>query len=150
MIFREVSIGTLHGNIISGACPWCNIEAVRVGRTAAYPGALALVPPESPALHLWENYMPEVDDGQDPGSDVEEEAPTNGFDAAVNAVINKGIQLRTSAEAVESGIRALALTSKAAKRLEPFKGVSVYVQMFPGREKRNIHTHTNVTKSASN
>ena len=103
-----------------------------------YPGALAKVPRTSPARVLWETYVaPEVkEDVDEASSDSGEEAPapvaSNKFDEHVNSVIAQGIKMRTSAEAIASGQRAARAPTKAAKKKEPFKGVSVYHTLFPG------------------
>jgi hypothetical protein len=104
----------------------------------AYPGALALVPKDSPARALWATYQPgdPLDEERSTDSDEKEEAAptanTNQFNAHVAAVMANGIQRNTTALAIASGKRALRLTTKKAKKKEPFFAVSVYATMFPG------------------
>ena len=136
-----------NNNISVGACPWCTIEGVRVGKTTAYPGALALVGPESPARYLWRTYTPGLPVIDEDESADEDEDHTTGkqaakYNAHVDALITKGIRLRTTAEALASGKRSLRLATKNLKKKEPFMGVSVYEKLFPGNAKTPSHTRT--------
>lgn len=132
----------------AGACPWCNIEGIRVGKTTAYPGAQALVAANSPARVLWKTYKPDPPEAEEvqPSSDSDAEekhAPVakNKFDAHVNSIIAKGINQRTSAEAIASGQRAARLLTKKAIKKEAFKGESVYSSLFPGTTQSIIQYH---------
>lgn len=107
-----------------------------MGKTAAYPGALSLVPEDSPARTLWKAYEPPDPIPEETESEEEEASPVNKqaavYDKHVNSVIQEGIRLRTTAEAYASGIRCARMTRKKDKKTEPFKGVSVYHKLFPG------------------
>ena len=121
-----------------GACPWCGVLGIWTGKTTVYPSALALVPEDSPARVLWATYRPEDPPEEEISTDSEEKddtvapARTNKFNAHVAAVMANGIQRNTTAMAIASGNRALRLTTKKAKKKEPFFGVSVYATLFPG------------------
>ena len=69
-------------------------------------------------------------------SGLEEKEPpapsSNKFDSHVNAIIKKGIQMRTSTQALASALRAQRLPAKKAKKKEAFKKTSVYQTLFPG------------------
>jgi hypothetical protein len=120
-----------------GACPWCNLEGIRCGRTTAYPSALALVPARSPARALWKNYKPGAPIDESESSDTDDEqAPANNtgaaFDCHVEAIMKKGIAANTSAGALASGTRAARMATKTQRKREPFYGVSVYSALFEG------------------
>ena len=97
-----------------------------------YPGAVALVDAGSPAGVLWRTYTPPPvpDDEKVPVSDKPTLASL--YDAHVNKLIADGIHLRSSAEALASGIRGERSRTKVGKKLEPFPGVSIYCKLFPG------------------
>ena len=120
-----------------GACPWCNLEGIRCGKTTVYPSALALVNSRSAARGLWASYKPGLPVNESDSSDAEEEkvpASQSGksFDAHVEATIKKGIKANTSAGALASGKKAAKIASKRLRKLEPFFGVSVYCELFQG------------------
>ena len=98
-----------------------------------------MVPVTSPAMVLWDTaYVAVVhdDDASSSDSGLEEKEPpassSNKFDAHVNAIIKKGIQMRTSTQALASALRAQRLPTKKAKKKEAFKKTSVYQRLFPG------------------
>ena len=97
-----------------------------------------MVPVTSPAMVLWDTaYVAVVhdDDASSSDSGLEEKEPpapsSNKFDAHVNA-IKKGIQMRTSTQALASALRAQRLPTKKTKKKEAFKKTSVYQTLFPG------------------
>ena len=101
-----------------------------------------MVPVTSPAMVLWDTaYVAVVhddddDDASSSDSGLEEKEPpapsSNEFDSHVNAIIKKGIQMRTSTQALASALRAQRLPTKKAKKKEAFKKTSVYQTLFPG------------------
>ena len=119
-------------SIVAGACPWCDLVGFWGGTTMHYPGAVALVDAGSPAAVLWRTYTPPPvpDDEKVPVSDKPTLASL--YDAHVNKLIADGIHLRSSAEALASGIRGERCRTKVGKKLEPFPGVSIYCKLFPG------------------
>ena len=123
----------------AGACPWCDVLGVWIGNTTVYPGALALVPTGSSPRKLWETYQPGEPINDEASSDSEgkdeDSAPPprrNLFNAHVNATITRGITRNTTTGAYASGRRALRLSTKRARKKEPFFAVSVYAKLFPG------------------
>ena len=98
-----------------------------------------MLPLDSPIRDLWGTYVPPPvpdDKVEDKSSDSDDDAPVahpqaSHYDAHINTIMAEGIRLRTSEEAIASGKRALACTTKKAKKMEPFTGVSVYVGLFP-------------------
>lgn len=119
------------------------------GKTTVYPGALALVPAESPARALWATYKPEAppeekdatDDDKDGDGNKDAAAPAahkNNYNAHVNDVIARGLSKQTTAKAIASGERALRCRTKKAKKKEPFFDISVYATLFPGTTYSNI------------
>ena len=112
---------------------------IRVGKTTSYPSALTQVPRNSPARALWSNYKAPAPVNQE-NSDTEEESEVavpvantagSAFNAHVDRMMSKPLKQRTSEEAIASGQRASYMT-KDQRRAEPFVGVSVYNELFPG------------------
>ena len=124
---------------ITGACPYCDLVGIRVGKTTSYPSALSQVPRKSPARALWVNYKAPAPVNQENSEDEEDvEAPVpvantagSAFNTHVERMMNKPLKQRTSDEAIASGLRASRM-SKEQRRAEPFVGVSVYNDLFPG------------------
>ena len=112
---------------------------MRVGKTTSYPSALAQVPRNSPARALWTNYKappPVNEENSDDEEDNEVAVPVantagSAFNAHVEHMMKKPLKQLTSDEAIASGLRA-SLMTKEQRRAEPFVGVSVYNEMFPG------------------
>ena len=112
---------------------------IRVGKTTSYPSALPQVPRNSPARALWFNYKapaPVNQEDSDDEEDVEVAVPVantagSEFNAHVERMMNKPLKQLTSEEAIASGQRASHMT-KDQRRAEPFVGVSVYNELFPG------------------
>ena len=96
-----------------------------------------MVPEDSPARVLWRDYTPLAAIPEEPSSEESEEEATSvkqaaAFDPHVNTVLFEGLRMRTTDEAIASGLRAESFTTKKAKKREPFFGVSVYRKLFPG------------------
>ncbi len=112
---------------------------IRVGKTTSYPSGLAQVPRNSPARALWVNYKapaPVNQDNSDDEEDIEVAVPVantagSAFNAHVERMMNKPLKQLTSEQAIASGLRASHMT-KEQRRAEPFVGVSVYNELFPG------------------
>lgn len=116
----------MHVEPTTGMCPLCDVVGVRCANSMVYTSALAMVPGSSPARQLWKNHPVVQVDTKKLGTKGRD------FNQHVEKQMKKKLVMRTTEEAVNSGLRALQATTKEAARQEPFKGVSVYCTLFPG------------------